>query len=46
MLLFTYCDATIFKAHRMPHLKLEELPKLSDTDYTTNLVKRSYPVRF
>ncbi|KAI0791665.1 P-loop containing nucleoside triphosphate hydrolase protein [Abortiporus biennis] len=37
-----YGDSTVFKSYNTPHLKLEDLPPLSDTEWTTNLVARSF----
>ncbi|THH29810.1 hypothetical protein EUX98_g4362 [Antrodiella citrinella] len=44
MAVHSYCDPVVYKANQVEHLKLEELPVLSDQHYTKNLVKRSYPV--
>ncbi|KAI0782171.1 hypothetical protein C8Q75DRAFT_811859 [Abortiporus biennis] len=41
--LFSYCDRTILKAYRQPHLTIDDLPVLADSEYTKNLVRRSYP---
>lgn len=46
MILFTWLDPIIFKAYRVPHLPQEELPPLADHDYSRNLQKKSFPVRF
>ncbi|KAF9553714.1 multidrug resistance-associated ABC transporter [Agrocybe pediades] len=40
---FAYLDPVIFLGYRVPHLKPEQLPPLSDTDYTKTLVKRHFP---
>lgn len=42
---FTFLDPTIWLAYRVPHLRHDQLPPLSDYDYIKNLIKRSYPVR-
>ncbi|KAI0076666.1 multidrug resistance-associated ABC transporter [Panus rudis PR-1116 ss-1] len=39
---YTFCDRVVVKAFRAAHIKLDELPKLCDTDATRNLVKRTY----
>jgi len=43
-LFFTYLDPVVFKGYRVAHLKPEELPPLSDTDYAKTLVKKHFPV--
>ncbi|KAI0782172.1 multidrug resistance-associated ABC transporter [Abortiporus biennis] len=40
--LFSYCDTTIFKAYRRPHLTVEDMPVLADSEHTKNLIKRAY----
>ena len=42
---YTFLDAIIWKAYKVPHLPLEELPPLADYDYAKNLVKRAFKVR-
>jgi hypothetical protein len=44
MVLYTWLDPIVFKAHRVPHLPQEELPPLADHDYSRNLKKKSFPV--
>ncbi|THH30400.1 hypothetical protein EUX98_g3808 [Antrodiella citrinella] len=43
MAVHSYCDPVVYMANKVRHLKLEELPVLSDKNYTKNLVNRSYP---
>ncbi|TCD68828.1 hypothetical protein EIP91_009695 [Steccherinum ochraceum] len=42
MALHSYNDGVILKANRTDHLKLEDLPPLSDRNFLKNLVVRSY----
>ncbi|RPD81341.1 multidrug resistance-associated ABC transporter [Lentinus tigrinus ALCF2SS1-7] len=39
---YTFLDGIIWKAYKVPHLPLEELPPLADYDYAKNLVKRAF----
>ncbi|KAI0782161.1 multidrug resistance-associated ABC transporter [Abortiporus biennis] len=41
--LFSYCDRTILKAYRQPHLTVDDLPVLADSEYTKNLIQRAFP---
>ncbi|KAI0750650.1 hypothetical protein C8Q80DRAFT_1097969 [Daedaleopsis nitida] len=41
--IFTFLDKIIWKAYKVPHLPLEELPPIADYDYAKNLVKRAFP---
>ncbi|KAL6299635.1 multidrug resistance-associated ABC transporter [Sparassis latifolia] len=43
LILYTWLDPTVFTAYRVPHLPLERLPPLADYDYTSNLIKKSFP---
>lgn len=43
MILYIWLDPIVFKAYRVPHLSHEELPPLSDRDYSRNLKKKSFP---
>ncbi|OCH87049.1 hypothetical protein OBBRIDRAFT_796585 [Obba rivulosa] len=43
MALYSFMDPVIVKAHRAPHLKLDELPPIADYDMTEPLIKKSYP---
>ncbi|THH33272.1 hypothetical protein EUX98_g944 [Antrodiella citrinella] len=38
-----YCDPIVYKANKVQHIKRDELPALSDSNFTKNLVNRSYP---
>lgn len=40
----SYNDPVVLKANQVEHLKMEELPPLSDRNWTRHLVKRSYNV--
>ncbi|KAF9808290.1 hypothetical protein IEO21_07903 [Rhodonia placenta] len=42
LMLFSWLDKLVMKAYRMPHLPLDELPPLADTDSAENLVKRAF----
>jgi len=46
LVLYSFLDPTIFKAHRVSHMPPEQLPPLADYDYSKNLVKRSFKVLF
>ncbi|KAJ7093000.1 hypothetical protein B0H15DRAFT_972793 [Mycena belliarum] len=43
LLLFSFLDPVVAMAYRLPHLPLELLPPLADTDDSGNLKKRSFP---
>ncbi|TCD61149.1 hypothetical protein EIP91_008843 [Steccherinum ochraceum] len=42
MVTHSYLDGLIWKANKIDHIKLEELPPLSEQYYMKNLVKKSY----
>ncbi|KAH8086658.1 multidrug resistance-associated ABC transporter [Cristinia sonorae] len=42
MALHSYCDPVVYKANQVEHLKIEDLPVLSEKDKTKTLVNRSY----
>ncbi|KAH7905737.1 P-loop containing nucleoside triphosphate hydrolase protein, partial [Hygrophoropsis aurantiaca] len=42
MLLYAWEDPVVYLAYKSPHLSHEQLPLLSDQDYSKNLVKRSF----
>lgn len=44
LLLFGFLDATVWKAYRVPHLPLAELPPLADSDHSKNLVRTAFPI--
>lgn len=44
MSIYTFLDSIIWKAYKVPHLPIDELPPLADYDYAKNLVKRAFPV--
>ncbi|KAJ7187879.1 hypothetical protein C8R46DRAFT_1157119 [Mycena filopes] len=43
LVLYFFLDPIIFLAYRIPHLKFEQLPALSDTDYALNLKREAFP---
>lgn len=43
--LYFFLDPIIFLAYRIPHLKFEQIPALSDADDAQNLRARAFPVR-
>ncbi|KAJ7045853.1 hypothetical protein C8F04DRAFT_1066426 [Mycena alexandri] len=43
LVLYFFLDPIIFLAYRIPHLKFEQLPPLSDTDHAENLKARAFP---
>lgn len=43
-LTYIWLDPTIWRAYRLPHLPVDELPPLCDYDEMRHLIKRSYPV--
>ena len=45
-MLYNFLDSIVFKAYRVPHLPISELPPLADYDYGKNLVKRSFKVSY
>ena len=42
---YAYLDPIIFLGARVPHLKYDQLPPLSDTDYAKHLTRTAFPVR-
>ncbi|KAH8086659.1 hypothetical protein BXZ70DRAFT_1067810 [Cristinia sonorae] len=42
MAIHSYCDSIVYKANRVEHLKIEELPALSGKDRTKTLVNKSF----
>lgn len=42
MMLYLWLDPTVYKAYKVPHLPLEELPPLADYDSSSHLVKRTF----
>ncbi|KAF9802245.1 hypothetical protein IEO21_09909 [Rhodonia placenta] len=44
LMLFSWLDELVIKAYRMPHLPVDELPPVADTDSAGNLVKRAFKV--
>jgi hypothetical protein len=44
--LYIYLDPVIFLGARVKHLKYDQLPPLSDSDYAKNLTKMAFPVSF
>ncbi|KAF8963033.1 multidrug resistance-associated ABC transporter [Flammula alnicola] len=43
LVMYTYLDPIIFLGYRVPHLKFDQLPPLSDTDYSKNLTSKAFP---
>ncbi|KAG5650159.1 hypothetical protein H0H81_000506 [Sphagnurus paluster] len=43
LILFDFLDAILWKASRVSHLPIAELPPLSDTDHSKNLVRAAFP---
>ncbi|KAF9469452.1 P-loop containing nucleoside triphosphate hydrolase protein [Collybia nuda] len=43
LILFSFLDATVWKAYRVSHLPLAELPPLADSDHSKNLVRTAFP---
>ena len=46
ILFFSYLDSLIFKAFRVPHLGLDELPVLQAQDSSAVLSAKAFPVRY
>ncbi|KAJ7268668.1 hypothetical protein B0H12DRAFT_1009709 [Mycena haematopus] len=44
LLFYFFLDPIIFLGYRVPHLKFDQLPPLSDYDYMENLKIRAWPV--
>ncbi|KIP03522.1 hypothetical protein PHLGIDRAFT_534840 [Phlebiopsis gigantea 11061_1 CR5-6] len=42
-MVYTFLDPIIWAGNRSPHITIEQLPKLCDTDRMKNLSKRAYP---
>ena len=42
MMLYLWLDPTVYKAYKVPHLPLEDLPPLADYDSSSHLVKRAF----
>jgi len=45
LITYIYLDPVVLLGYRVPHLKYDQLPPLSDTDYARNLRKKAFPVR-
>ncbi|KAF9469423.1 P-loop containing nucleoside triphosphate hydrolase protein [Collybia nuda] len=43
LLLFGFLDATVWKAYKVPHLPLADLPPLADSDHSKNLIRAAFP---
>ncbi|KAF9481121.1 multidrug resistance-associated ABC transporter [Pholiota conissans] len=43
LVIYTYLDPIILLGSRVAHLKYDQLPPLSDTDYAQNLTKNAFP---
>ncbi|KAJ7272088.1 hypothetical protein B0H12DRAFT_1200283 [Mycena haematopus] len=46
LLFYFFLDPIVFLGYRVPHLKFDQLPPLSDYDYMENLKIRAWPVGF
>jgi len=44
LITYIYLDPIILLGYRVPHLKYDQLPPLSDTDYASNLRAEAFPV--
>jgi len=44
LITYIYLDPIILLGYRVPHLKYDQLPPLSDTDYASNLRGEAFPV--
>lgn len=43
LLLFSFLDATVWKAYGVPHLPLAQLPPLADSDHSKHLARVAFP---
>ncbi|KAF8966510.1 multidrug resistance-associated ABC transporter [Flammula alnicola] len=43
LIMYSYLDPIIFLGYRVPHLRFDQLPPLSDTDYSKNLTSKAFP---
>jgi hypothetical protein len=41
---YIYLDPVIMLGYRVPHLQADQLPPLSDSDYSQHLTKDAFPV--
>ena len=46
LVFYTYLDPVIMLGYRVPHLHFDQLPPLSDSDYSQHIVKHAFPVYF
>jgi hypothetical protein len=42
---YTYLDPVIMLGYRVPHVRFDQLPPLSDSDYSQHLTKKAFPVQ-
>jgi len=45
MMTYTYLDAIIFSAYKVPHLPVDQLPPLADFDSAKYQTEKAFPVR-
>ncbi|KAF8157929.1 multidrug resistance-associated ABC transporter [Crassisporium funariophilum] len=43
LMVYTYLDPVIMLGYRVPHLRFDQLPPLSDTDYSQYLTSKAFP---
>ena len=46
LIFYTYLDPVIMLGYRVPHLRFDQLPPLSDSDYSQHITKHAFPVEF
>ena len=44
-MVYTFIDSLIFRASKVDHLSVDELPALPDYEYTENMRERAFRVR-
>ncbi len=44
LVVYSYLDPIIFLGGRVPHLRFDQLPPLSDTDFSKHLTSEAFPV--
>ena len=44
LVFYTYLDPVIMLSYHVPHLRFDQLPPLSDSDYSRHITKRAFPV--
>ncbi|KAF8816575.1 hypothetical protein BYT27DRAFT_7127650, partial [Phlegmacium glaucopus] len=43
LVFYTYLDPVIMLGYRVPHLRFDQLPPLSDSDYSQHITKNAFP---